>query len=683
MMTGLASRQRGAALLLLLSVLMLGSSWYLVSRLNAESGAAAAARKARNATVLNKAKQALIGYIAAQANFAGENRPGAFPCPEAPADFNVSASEGTVSYPCALPIVGRFPWRTLGMDKLVDASGEPLWYAIAPGWAGAATVINSECASPSAATGLACSSPGGRLTVDGVTNDVIALIIAPGPAFAVPAHPTDLNCAAWTQARPTAAPPDWRNYLECENASSPANVTFATFKKPYVNPITKVVTQVFNDQVVTITVGEVMPVIEAAIADRIEREVLPALQTVYTAAAWGFTGAPIPTLNPVLPYPATFANPASGVGNSNYQGAAATYRGLLPFNQANCAPAAANPRCSNIFLVFSKSGNDAKIAGGGSIRTQSACAWQASVYVCTGEYNQPSISLTAAVRVTNVAMGLRAFDSSKVTCTAVDDVGNGIAMQTVACASTAVLQSDGSAIVTVVTGALPDVAGSGWGTYANYMINVDRLAFGDHSLLDTANATTGWFARNEWFRLVYYAVAPSNTAVRLAAANPAERSCGAVGDCLALTTSSGASIKSALLILAGRIINGAPRPSAILGDYFEFGNASAAYESRTVTPKAAMIYADTGAANAYAVAIATLATGTIFQFRAVNANTGNSTLNTAATGVRSLVNQDGSNLAAATIKANAAVEVTWDGANNRFVLSKRPFNDRVVAVGSN
>ena len=105
------------------------------------------------------------------------------------------------------------------------------------------------------------------------------------------------------------------------------------------------------------------------------------------------------------------------------------------------------------------------------------------------------------------------------------------------------------------------------------MINIDRLAFGDHSLLDTAAASTGWFSRNEWFRLVYYAVTASNTAIRL----PLERSCAAAGDCLSLTTSAGASNKTAILILAGRGINGVARPSPTPTDYLEAGNATGAY----------------------------------------------------------------------------------------------------------
>ena len=56
-------------------------------------------------------------------------------------------------------------------------------------------------------------------------------------------------------------------------------------------------------------------------------------------------------------------------------------------------------------------------------------------------------------------------------------------------------------------------------------------------------------------------------------------------------------------------------------------------------------------------------------------------MNTAATGTKSLVNPDGSNLSATTVQANAVIQVTWDG--TKFVLSKRPFNDRVVAIDSN
>jgi len=545
----------------MLFVVAIGASWFFVNRLSDESGGMRATRMSKNAAVLNRAKQALIGYVAFQASQATEPNPGALPCPENPGDFNsTTGNDGKEGSTCGTTTVGRFPWRTLGLDKLVDAYGEPLWYVVSPGW-GVTSGSNSDINSNTL----------GQLTVNGVPNAAVALIIAPGPAFSVPAA---AGCTAWNQVRTTTAPPDWRNYLECDNATTPADASFVT-----TGPSTS-----FNDQVMVVTVADVMPAIEAAIADRINREILPALKTVYTPAAWGFTGS-----NAVLPYAATFANPGPGAGTSNYQGSAITspYKGLLPFNQTqNCVPAS-DPRCTTSFLVYSKLGSDTQIAGGGYIYTQSTCVWQSNVYVCTGQYYKPTISLTSSFKVTNVAMGLRALDTSKVTCTAVDDVGNGIPLQNVGCSAvTAQLQADGSAIVTVTTNALPDIVGSGWGTYANYMINIDRAAIGDHTLLDSTTITpgsTGWFVRNEWYRLVYYATSQSNTAARL----PLERSCTTATDCLAVTNMT-PSNKSALLIFAGRSINGNSRPSSALSDYLESGNATASYVSKTVSASAAI-----------------------------------------------------------------------------------------------
>jgi hypothetical protein len=660
-----SQRQRGIALMALLAILAIGATALLVRQLNAESGAFAAVRNNRNAEVLLRAKYALIGYVAAQAAKAGENNPGAMPCPENPADFDsTTGNDGKIGTSCGVTTVGRFPWRTLGLDKLVDASGEPLWYVVSPGWgvaSGSNTSINSNSV--------------GQLTVDGVPNAAVALIIAPGTAFSVPAC---ASMAAVNQVRPTTGTPDWRNYLECDNATYPTpDITFVT-----TGPSGS-----FNDQVLVITVADVMPAIEAAIAKRIEREIVPALQTVYTPAAWGFAGT-----NPILPFAAPFASPGPGAGTSNYHGASGTYAGLLPFNQMrNCTVLAANPRCTSTVLTYSKASDDVKTAGSGSIRTQSSCSWQATTFVCTGEYLQPSISVTVSIKVANVAGGLRTMDATgKITCAAVDDVGAGIPVQSVACSVTSVLQSDGSIIFTVATGALPDIAGSGWGTYANYKVSLADSAaspiFGDHALLSSTDpgtcpsyGCTGWFVRNEWYRLLYYAVSPSNTAVKVAT----ERSCSALpADCLAVTSATPPNLSSAaLLILAGRSVNGTSRPSTTLADYLEFDNANAAYVRQPVTPTLPTPYVDTGAANAYVVSAASPSAGTTFQFRAVNSNTGTSTLTTPATGTKSLVNLDGSNLAASTIQASAAVQATYDG--SQFLLSKRPFNDRFAAFGSN
>ena len=289
---------RGAALLIMLVVLVLGVSWFSVSRLAAGANFTAAAR-ARNAEVFGQAKAALIGYVAQRAARSGENNPGRLPCPEAPGSAG-GPNEGVAAGNCALPAVGRFPWRTLGIEKLVDAAAEPLWYAVSPGWA---------LVPPGTSPLTIHSNSVGQLNVDGEPNAAVALLIAPGPAFSVPAAP---GCTARVQAR-SGLPPNVRDYLECENASSPTDANFAS-RGPAGS---------FNDHVVKVTAADLLPAIEAAIAHRIEREIVPVLKSVYASAAWGASAT-----NPVFPYAAPFSDPAT----SNYRGAAGTFRGLLPFH---------------------------------------------------------------------------------------------------------------------------------------------------------------------------------------------------------------------------------------------------------------------------------------------------------------------------------------------------------------
>jgi hypothetical protein len=75
---------------------------------------------------------------------------------------------------------------------------------------------------------------------------------------------------------------------------------------------------------------------------------------------------------------------------------------------------------------------------------------------------------------------------------------------------------------------------------------------------------------------------------------------------------------------------------------------------------------DTGAANTYVVTPAagitgTLTAGLMLQFKAANANTGASTLNYAALGVKNILNVDGSALVANEIVANGVYLVQYDG----------------------
>jgi hypothetical protein len=563
MRSGRARRERGAALLALLAVIMLGASWFLVSNLSAESGGMAAINRARNAAVLNRAKQALIGYVAAQAAKAGENNPGALPCPENPGDFDsITGRQGLVGTGCGTTTVGRFPWRTLGLDQLVDASGEPLWYVVSTGWGAASTSANT----------LINSNSVGQLTVDGVSNDAVALIIAPGPAFNVPACATS---TAKNQVRPKTGTPDWRNYLECENATYPTpDATFVT-----TGPSGS-----FNDQVVRITAAEILPAIEAAIAHRIEREVAPQLRSAYAGGSWSATT--------VLPFAAAFADPST----STMKGASGTFQGLLPLNYSEtspksgtaCTPGGSAPRCNPTFVAWTNFPPPSLAWTGGATLHSSTCSIAGTSVTCTivtsSLIAQPNntVQFKMVAIANNVGMALRQLNPlaamvgvSAAPVPALSGVLNDDSGPVAA--GSATITVEGSAIVG--SGGLLDdlICGLSGGAGLVRDCHSHELSFpitllADHPILDSTDATYGWFMRNKWHEVAYYSVATG-------VAPSGARSCATNSNCLTVTnhrTNAGvddAGAQRGVIILSGRTLTGASRPNGILSDWLEGANA--------------------------------------------------------------------------------------------------------------
>jgi hypothetical protein len=554
-------RQRGVALLVMVTIIALGASWLFVTALSNASASRNALGREDNGRVLAEAKHALAGWMIRQAIEAGENNPGRLPCPEA-AGYIGTANEGIAAGNCTLPAIGRLPWRTLGLPKLRDASGEPLWYVVSPGWAlptvSSMLTINSN-------------SPG-QLTLDGTANAAVALVIAPGPVLDVQAS---AGCTARAQQR-TASTPDFRDYLECENATSPVDASFVTN-----GPMAS-----FNDQVVALTTRDVLPGLEAAIMKRIEREIVPRLKSVYGG---NFN---ISAANPIYPYAAPFTDPGPGAGTSTFQGDAGwhnntyiasaaepTYQGLLPFNQTqNCTASASNPRCLPNLVGWTTSPWAYEAGGYGYIQSLN-CYWEGGssptydARVCDGEYHEddtyptnPGLVVALQARFSNIALGLRALDTDKVEIFAHEDplpFDEGIA-EVISTTASATLNANGTVTVTV-SGQLPNIDARGWVTYAVFRVRVRRQVIGDHPLLDPNDATTGWFVRNEWFRLLYYAVAQGQTAYY-----KPSLPCTAGTNCLRYRNAGvQQDDKRALLLLAGRGLRNQTRPSATLTDYLD------------------------------------------------------------------------------------------------------------------
>jgi hypothetical protein len=523
------------ALLGLLAVAVMTFAYVLTSRLNAASQFVGINRE-HNAQVLAQAKQALIGWMALNAASTDTN-PGRLPCPEAPGDFG-TVNEGRTAPSCTLPAVGRLPWRTLGLDKLVDSAGEPLWYVVSPGWApptpGATLTINADSV--------------GQLALDG--NEAVALVIAPGPVLIAQAG---TGCAAWTQARPAAGPPDLRNYLECENASSPADTSFVGSRPG----------QTFNDQVLRISSADLLPALEAAISNRMQREVAPAIKAAaYTSAQYPTI---IPAGGPLYPYPVAWTDPTTSgyLGGGTYTDPS-NPQGLLPFNQI-ASGCTAPPPCTTLPID-----HDTTIRStlSGSFEWYS-CSTSATEVLCEGRYREAAtptnnVRPEMAVTFSNFAMGFRVFDPSNLTphmlIEARNDGATG-AWTSVTPSTSLIRLNDGStalpdgttppkgSVSILFRGTLPNIDVMGWGDDADFRMRLNRAVFSDHTLLSKTHATTGWFVRNEWYRNTYYAVAQANTADSLSSLGCSAGS----GNCLRYIDSGTFNIR-ALLLLAGRAL---------------------------------------------------------------------------------------------------------------------------------
>jgi len=255
-------RQGGIALLLTLLVLFMATTYVFYRQANIRlnrSGSDAA-----TAAALARARDALIAWSASH-----PTTPGLLPCPE-DTDKIGTANEGQAKASCAntQPSVGRLPWRSLGIEQLTDADGEPLWYALSPGFRNPPINSNST----------------GQLTVDGQVPGAVAIVFSPG--VALPGQTRNVPSAA--------APPDITQYLDGTNADGDTGFTALP------------VAGAMNDQLLPISPADLFRAVEK----RVAREVRYALLEYYCGLSnvspnGGCVG---PALNGFFPRPAQFSD---------------------------------------------------------------------------------------------------------------------------------------------------------------------------------------------------------------------------------------------------------------------------------------------------------------------------------------------------------------------------------------
>jgi hypothetical protein len=253
----------GILLLILLIGGAAGAALFAFSR----SDPLPAKQERRVTDALGGAKAALVGYALSrglakcsnpgnltQCAQEEEGRPGELPCP----DIN---NDGLEDKPCSSgPLLGRLPWKTLGIPEPKDFDGETLWYALSG-------PFRDWDSNPNGASGKRINSDTrGNITVRGasgtdVTTDAVAVIIAPGAPFGTQNRSgttTALcNLTNVTIARSFCA----SNYLE--------SITMLTGTSANDGPFIRVNdgarSNVFNDRIVYLTTREIIPQLEMRI----------------------------------------------------------------------------------------------------------------------------------------------------------------------------------------------------------------------------------------------------------------------------------------------------------------------------------------------------------------------------------------------------------------------------------
>lgn len=257
-------RCRGAALLIVLVVLLTGATAMLVHALGRKQLAAERDRRTYEALVL--AHDALLAYAATNAS-----HPGRLPCPDLDGNGQDNDTCGHVA-----TRVGRLPWRALGIEPLQDGAGELLWYAV------------SRCAlkrSPDSYCGqyLLNSNTAGQLQTDGLgIDDAMAIVFAPGAPFTGQQRTSDPQASAFQAAQ---------HYLEGENALAPPQVYKDMqlgrdrFEARLRCETSDCPDGPFNDQLLPLRTERYHEAVAAAVQARLEREVRPLLEKHY--ALWG------------------------------------------------------------------------------------------------------------------------------------------------------------------------------------------------------------------------------------------------------------------------------------------------------------------------------------------------------------------------------------------------------------
>lgn len=198
--------QSGAALVILLTIFILGSLTFLLSEVN-ERSHYLVENQEQTILALNQAKESLLGFAATYAQNHEVKLQGYLPCPDRDGDGSldmeteVNACKGidkddNEELITPKTVLGRFPWRTLGLPPLRDGSGECLWYVVSANFKDTLVsgfVSGNSTPDEELKKRILTSDSNGEIEIKNAKNEIvagktsseraIAVIIAPGLAL--------------------------------------------------------------------------------------------------------------------------------------------------------------------------------------------------------------------------------------------------------------------------------------------------------------------------------------------------------------------------------------------------------------------------------------------------------------------------------------------------------------------
>ncbi len=330
--------QRGAVLMIMLVIVVLGAATYLVSSLS--TTALKNARQEKTAAALAQAKDALIGYAISYGDTHAGEVHGYLPCP----DVDAGNGEGSSNPPCGsknISSIGRLPWRTLGLSTLRDGDGECLWYAVSGTYKNnpKTDLMNWDTNGKL----QAFSSDGALITSS--DNQAVAVIFAPG------ATQSGQNRSG-TSAPVCGGNYTVTNYLDNDTAHSINNSDIATGK--FIQPhehrdINGNVILSINDKMLFITRQDIWNAVQKRTDFQSNLQLLTRRVAECLADYGRHNSNPNNPDNKSLPWPASLALSDYGV-NDNYDDVNNLYSGRIPYIAGDSNSTTHNTMTGNILM---------------------------------------------------------------------------------------------------------------------------------------------------------------------------------------------------------------------------------------------------------------------------------------------------------------------------------------------